>query len=71
MAVKPPTAAEPNEPGSYLDMPAERQDAAKAVAAAMSAAARKHALTLPLGADVDDFRRELVAAAPASGSSWG
>jgi hypothetical protein len=48
---------------TYLDMPPERRAAAKAHAAVLSATAGKVALELPLGADVDDFRRVLVAEA--------
>jgi hypothetical protein len=53
-----------DEPAAYLDMPPERRAAAKAHAKVLSEAAGKIALTLPLQADVDDFRRVLVAAAP-------
>jgi hypothetical protein len=49
-----------DEAASYLDMPAERRTAAKAHAAMLSDSAGKVALELPLGADVDDFRRVLV-----------
>ena len=44
-------------------MPPERRAAAKAHVAVLSATAGKVALELPLGADVDDFRRVLVAEA--------
>lgn len=49
----------PEEPAAYLDMPADRRAAAKAHAANLSRTAGKVALELPLGADVDDFRRVL------------
>ena len=56
--------AKPTEEGAaYLDMPADRRTAAKAHAAMLSAAAGKVAEELPLGADVDDFRRVLIAQA--------
>ena len=48
---------------AYLDMPEERRTTAKAHVAVVSATVRKVALELPLGADVDDFRRNLVAEA--------
>ena len=48
------------EPAAYLDMPPERRALAKAHAAMLSATAKTVALTLPLGADVDDFRRVLA-----------
>jgi hypothetical protein len=44
-------------------MPPERRAAAKAHAAVLSATGGKVALELPLAADVDDFRRVLVAEA--------
>jgi hypothetical protein len=47
----------------YLDIPPERRALAKAHAAMLSATAGKVALTLPIGADVDDFRRVLTAEA--------
>ena len=56
-----------DEPAAYLDMPAERRTAAKAHAKVLSATVGKIALELPLQADVDDFRRVLVAAAPKTG----
>jgi len=49
--------------GTGLDMPPERRHAAKAHAALLSAAAAKVAAELPLSADVDDFRRILMAEA--------
>jgi hypothetical protein len=51
------------ETASYLDMPSERRALAKAHAALLSATARGVALELPIGADVDDFRRVLAAEA--------
>lgn len=48
---------------SYLDMPAERRALAKAHAAMLSATAGRVALELPIGADVDDFKRVLAAGA--------
>jgi hypothetical protein len=54
----------PPEPAAYLDMPPERRAAAIAHVATISATVRKAALDVPLTADVDDFRRVLVAAAP-------
>jgi hypothetical protein len=45
---------------AYLDMPPERRAAAKAHAALLSQTAGRIALELPLGADVDDFRRALT-----------
>jgi hypothetical protein len=45
---------------AYLDMPPERRAAAKAHAALLSETAGKIALELPIGADVDDFRRVLA-----------
>lgn len=53
----------PTDPAHYLDMPDERRVAASAHVATISATARKVALDLPLQADVDDFRRVMVAAA--------
>jgi hypothetical protein len=58
-------SAPANSPGQYLDMPDARREAAAAHVAMISATARKVALDLPLQADVDDFRRVLVASAPA------
>jgi hypothetical protein len=67
MATAPESAATKTaadaEPASYLDMPSERRTLAKAHAAMLSATAGKVALDLPLGADVDDFRRVLAAEA--------
>lgn len=55
-----PPPADPNEPAAYLDMPPERRAAAKAHAALLSRTAGRIALELPIGADVDDFRRVLT-----------
>jgi len=45
---------------SYLDMPAERRELAKAHVALLSQTAGRVALELPMSADVDDFRRVLA-----------
>ena len=50
-------------PAAYLDMPEERRVLAKAHAAMLAQTAGQVALELPLGADVDDFRRVLAAGA--------
>ncbi len=55
----------PDVTAHYLDIPDARRAAAMAHVAMISATARKVALELPLQADVDDFRRVLVASAPA------
>jgi len=59
----PPEPAAEAGPGTGLQMPPERRRAAKAHAALLSAAAVKVAADLPLSADVDDFRRILLAEA--------
>lgn len=59
-AAKPAAAG---EPAAYLDMPQERRALAKAHAAMLAETAGRVALELPLGADVDDFRRVLAAGA--------
>lgn len=51
------------KPAAYLTMPDERRTAAIAHAALLGETVRKVAATLPLGADVDDFRRVLVSEA--------
>jgi hypothetical protein len=56
-----PAAPACEDAASYLDMPPERRAAAKAHAALLSRAADKIARELPISADVDDFRRVLVA----------
>lgn len=56
-------------PAHYLDMPDVRREAAAVHVATISATARKVALDLPLQADVDDFRRVLVASAPVARGS--
>ena len=64
MSKSPPSVAGPVfQPAGDLDMPAERRAAAQAHVAVLSATMAKVALTLPLGADVDDFRRVLASAA--------
>jgi hypothetical protein len=60
-AARPPAAGA--DPAAGLDMPQERRALAKAHAAMLAETAGRVALGLPLGADVDDFRRVLVAAA--------
>jgi hypothetical protein len=52
-----------DEPAAYLDMPPERRALARAHAAMLAVTARAVALDLPFSADVDDFRRVLVAEA--------
>ncbi len=58
------SAPPPDKPAiataAYLSMPDERRTAAMAHAALLGETVRKVAVTLPLGADVDDFRRVLV-----------
>ena len=49
-----------DDTAAYLDMPPERRAAAKAHAALLSRTAGRIALELPIGADVDDFRRVLT-----------
>lgn len=51
------------KPAAYIAMPDERRIAAIAHAALLGETVRKVAATLPLGADVDDFRRVLVSEA--------
>jgi hypothetical protein len=51
------------EPAGYLDMPPERRALAKAHAAMLAETARRVELEIPFQADVDDFRRVLVAEA--------
>jgi hypothetical protein len=48
------------EIAGYLDMPEERRALAKAHVANLSETAGRVALELPMGADVDDFRRVLA-----------
>lgn len=59
----PTKAAAADEAAAYLDMPAERRALARAHVAMLSATAGRIALELPIGADVDDFRRVLAAMA--------
>jgi hypothetical protein len=63
MAEHPQEAAPELGPAADLRMPPERRRAAQAHAAALSRTAAKVAAELPLGADVDDFRRILLAEA--------
>ena len=58
-----PKPAPDAETAGYLDMPSERRALAKAHVAMLSATAGKVARALPIGADVDDFRRVLAAEA--------
>lgn len=55
------------EPVAWLDSTAERRAAHMAQAALLAATAWRVASTLPLGADVDDFRRVLIDGAPVTG----
>lgn len=55
------TGTKPAGPAAYLDMPEDRRTAAEANARMLVASAQKVADQLPLQADVDDFRRVLVA----------
>jgi hypothetical protein len=57
------SAVAADEPAAYLDMPPERRALAKAHAAMLAETAGRVALELPFSADVDDFRRVLVAEA--------
>jgi hypothetical protein len=63
MAQHPQDADERPGPAADLRMPPERRRAAQAHAAALAQTAAKVAAELPLGADVDDFRRILIAEA--------
>ena len=63
MADDPQEAARGPLPAADLNMPPERRRAAEAHAAQLAATAAKVAAELPLGADVDDFRRILMAEA--------
>jgi hypothetical protein len=56
-------AAGEEGPAADLEMPPERRRAAKAHAAVLSQTAARIAAELPLSADVDDFRRLLLAEA--------
>ena len=60
---QPPAGSPAQDVAAYLDMPPERRTLAKAHVATLSATAGKVALELPIGADVDDFRRVLAAEA--------
>jgi hypothetical protein len=57
-----PTGAQAG-PASHLDIPAERRALHNAHAAVLAVTARRVALEVPFGADVDDFRRVLAAGA--------
>lgn len=61
---QPATKAAAKGVAAYLDMADDRRAAAEANAAMLVAAAQRVADTLPLSADVDDFRRVLVTEAP-------
>jgi hypothetical protein len=52
-----------SQTAAYLDMPEDRRKSAEANAATLVATAQRVADELPLGADVDDFRRVLTAEA--------
>ena len=65
----PPATVPIEDVAAYLDMPAERRASAKAHAALLSRTAGKVAVELPLSADVDDFRRVLVAGAQSGAKS--
>lgn len=58
-----PASAVTVTPADYLDIPEDRRRAARDHVASISKTVRKVALELPLGADVDDFRRTLTAEA--------
>jgi hypothetical protein len=60
-AAQPAPASE--EPAADLDMPPERRALAKAHARMLAETARRVALEVPFSADVDDFRRVLIAEA--------
>jgi len=60
MAQQPQEDQKGSGPAADLDMPPERRRAAQAHAAQLALAAAKVAAELPLGADVDDFRRLLM-----------
>ncbi len=63
MSNSPKSAETADEPASYLDMPPERRAAASAHARMLGVTMRKLAAEVPFQADVDDFRRVLVAEA--------
>ncbi len=48
------------EPAAHLDIPPDRRALHTAHAAMLAKTARKVALEIPFGADVDDFRRVLA-----------
>lgn len=55
-----PASAPAGDVAAYLDMPPERRALAKAHVALLSQTAGRVAVELPIGADVDDFRRVLA-----------
>jgi hypothetical protein len=57
----PPQSGPHIEPANHLDIPSERRARHKAHAAMLAETARRVALEVPFGADVDDFRRALAA----------
>jgi hypothetical protein len=61
---KPAKPPAPTQRAHYLDLSDERRAAAEARVAALSDGVRAAAREVPLTADVDDFRRVLVANAP-------
>ena len=61
----PKTTSSSIDIAAYLDIPPERRQAHMAQTALLAKTAAQVALTLPLSADVDDFRRMLVDNAPA------
>jgi hypothetical protein len=63
MTQEPQAADQKSSEAADLSMPPERRRAAQAHVAILAATAGKVAAELPLGADVDDFRRILIAEA--------
>ncbi len=61
---KPAKSEVPLPRAHYLDMPDDRRALAEAHVAMVSQTVRQAALEVPLSADVDDFRRVLMANAP-------
>jgi hypothetical protein len=61
---KPTAAPTPLPRAHYLDLADDRRAAAEAHVAMLSETVRQVARDLPLSADVDDFRRVLMANAP-------
>lgn len=58
---KQPAPTHPISPAAYLTMPVDRRVAAQAHAAMLSATMQRVAAEIPFTADVDDFRRVLIA----------